>query len=156
MFQTSLANISVTNELWIQVFWVISVQYDLRNTLPKSRTFLLLHPVVTMRGHTNANISSKFFISHAVSTAQCDVSLLITEFFRHLVFTLMKIQHAGGQYTRNADSAYLRNQWSVVWDFDYFCLFWRDSPPPQWFRDTSFKKFLDHTHNDAPQSVGLL
>ena len=36
---------SVTVQIWIQVFWVISVQSDLRNTLPKSRTFLLLHPV---------------------------------------------------------------------------------------------------------------
>ena len=44
-FQTSLANISVTIELWIYVFWVISVQYDLRNTLPKSGPFLLLHSV---------------------------------------------------------------------------------------------------------------
>ena len=41
----SLANISVTVKLWIQVFWVISVQFDLRNTLPKSGLFLLLHPV---------------------------------------------------------------------------------------------------------------
>ena len=41
----SLANISVTVQLQIQVFWVISVQFDLRNTLPKSGPFLLLHPV---------------------------------------------------------------------------------------------------------------
>jgi len=27
------------------VFWVISVQFNIRNTLPKSRTFLLGHPV---------------------------------------------------------------------------------------------------------------
>ena len=47
MFQISLANISETIELWIQVFWVTSVQYDLRNTLPKSCPFLLLHPVYT-------------------------------------------------------------------------------------------------------------
>ena len=40
----SLANISVTIELWIQVFWVISVQFDLRNTLPKLGPFLLGHP----------------------------------------------------------------------------------------------------------------
>ena len=45
MFQTFLANISVNIKLWIQVFWVISVQFDLRNTLPKSGPFLLLHPV---------------------------------------------------------------------------------------------------------------
>ena len=41
----SLTNISVTVQPWIQVFWVISVQFDLRNTLPKSGSFLLLHPV---------------------------------------------------------------------------------------------------------------
>ena len=50
MFQTSLANISVTIELWTQVFWVILVQYDLRNTLPKSGPFLLLHPVYNFSG----------------------------------------------------------------------------------------------------------
>jgi hypothetical protein len=27
---------------------------------------------------------------------------------------------------------------------------------PQWARASSFTRFLDHTHNDAPQSVGLL
>jgi len=32
--------------------------------------------------------------------------------------------------------------------------FWRNSP--QWARASSFLMFLDHTHNDAPQSVGLL
>jgi hypothetical protein len=36
----SLAIISVTVQLWIQVFWV-----DMRNILPKSGTFLLRHPV---------------------------------------------------------------------------------------------------------------
>ena len=40
-----LANISITVQLWILVFWVISVQFDLRNTLPKSGPFLLLHSV---------------------------------------------------------------------------------------------------------------
>jgi len=28
--------------------------------------------------------------------------------------------------------------------------------PPQWARASSFMRFLDHTHNDATQSVGLL
>ena len=41
----SLAIISVTAQLWIQVFWVISVYFKIRNTLPKSGTFLLAHPV---------------------------------------------------------------------------------------------------------------
>jgi hypothetical protein len=35
-----------------------------------------------------------------------------------------------------------------------FVCFWRDSP--QWVRAPSFTRFLDHTHNDAPQSAGLL
>ena len=30
------------------MFWVISVQFDLRNTLPKSGTFLLGHPVYVL------------------------------------------------------------------------------------------------------------
>ena len=34
--------------------------------------------------------------------------------------------------------------------------FWRDSPPPTWNRAYLFTRFLDHTHNDAPQRVGLL
>ena len=37
--------ISVTVQLWIQVFWVISVQFNVRNTLPKFCPFLLGHPV---------------------------------------------------------------------------------------------------------------
>ena len=41
----SLAIISVTVQLWTQVFWVISVYFSIRNTLPKSGTFLLGHPV---------------------------------------------------------------------------------------------------------------
>jgi hypothetical protein len=31
------------------VFWVISVYFNIRNTLPKSGTFLLGHPVYTKR-----------------------------------------------------------------------------------------------------------
>jgi len=41
----SLVIISATVQLWIQVFWVISVYFNIRNTLPKSGTFLLRHPV---------------------------------------------------------------------------------------------------------------
>ena len=41
----SLAIISVTVQLCIQVFWIISVYFNIRNTLPKSGTFLLGHPV---------------------------------------------------------------------------------------------------------------
>ena len=41
----SRAFISETVQLWTQVFWVISVYFNIRNTLPKSGTFLLGHPV---------------------------------------------------------------------------------------------------------------
>jgi hypothetical protein len=40
------------------VFWVILVYFNIRNTLPKSSTFLLGHPVFAM--HRPINI--KFFI----------------------------------------------------------------------------------------------
>jgi hypothetical protein len=33
-------------------------------------------------------------------------------------------------------------------------LFWCDSP--QWARASSFTRYIDHTHNDTPHSVGLL
>ena len=35
------------------MFWVISVQFDLRNTLPKSGTFLLGHPVYHNGQHSH-------------------------------------------------------------------------------------------------------
>ena len=41
----SLAIISVTVQLGIQVFWVISVYFNVRNILPKSGTFPPGHPV---------------------------------------------------------------------------------------------------------------
>ena len=41
----SLAIMSVTVQLWTYVFWVISIYFNIRNTLPKSGTFLLWHPV---------------------------------------------------------------------------------------------------------------
>ena len=47
----SLAIISVTVQLCIQVFWVISLQFNIRNTLPKYFTFLLGHPVYMLRYH---------------------------------------------------------------------------------------------------------
>jgi hypothetical protein len=43
----SLAIISVTVQLWIQVFWVISVYFNIRNTLLRFCPFLLGHPVYT-------------------------------------------------------------------------------------------------------------
>jgi len=44
----SLAIISVTVQLWLQVFWVISIYFNIRNTLPKSGTFLFGHTVCLM------------------------------------------------------------------------------------------------------------
>jgi len=41
----SLAFISVTVQLWTWVFWVISLYFNIRNTLPKFGTFLLGHPI---------------------------------------------------------------------------------------------------------------
>ena len=43
----SRAFISVTVQVWSQMFWVISVYFNIRNTLPKSGTFFLGHPVYT-------------------------------------------------------------------------------------------------------------
>ena len=41
----SLAIISVTLQLRIEVFWVISVYFNVRNILPKSGTFPPGHPI---------------------------------------------------------------------------------------------------------------
>jgi len=41
----SLAFISVTVQLWTWVFWVISLYFNIRNTVPKFCPFLLGHPV---------------------------------------------------------------------------------------------------------------
>ena len=70
MFQTSLANISVTIELWIQVFWVISVQFDLMNTLPKSGPFLLLHSVY-MPKYVRILKGPTCTYGHLLATFQC-------------------------------------------------------------------------------------
>jgi len=31
-----------------------------------------------------------------------------------------------------------------------------EPPPPQWAKASLFMRFLNYTHNDVPQSVGLL
>ena len=46
----SRAFISVTVQLWTQVCWVISVYFNIRNTLPKSGRFFLGHPVLSTTG----------------------------------------------------------------------------------------------------------
>jgi len=58
----SLAIISITVPLWTLVFWVIWVYFNIRNTLPKSGTFLLGHPVYTdMHTHTNTYIHTHIY-----------------------------------------------------------------------------------------------
>jgi hypothetical protein len=48
-----------------------------------------------------------------------------------------------------------QNWWYYIMVNKFWCLcFWRDCC--QWARTSLFTRFLDHTHNDAPQSVGLL
>jgi hypothetical protein len=56
----SLAIISVTVQLWIEVFWVISVYFNIWNTLPKFGTFLLGHPVYwnILKKHGPINVKS--------------------------------------------------------------------------------------------------
>jgi hypothetical protein len=49
----SLAIITVTVQLWLYVFWVISVYFNIRNTLPKSGTFLLGHSVYRLKTKIN-------------------------------------------------------------------------------------------------------
>ena len=45
------------------MFWVISVYFNIRNTLPKSGTFLLRHPVYIYKythTHTHTHTQTKF------------------------------------------------------------------------------------------------
>ena len=42
-----MAIISVTVQILIYVFWVISVHFNIRNTLPKTGIFLLGHLYIT-------------------------------------------------------------------------------------------------------------
>jgi hypothetical protein len=52
------SHISVTIELWIEVFWVISVQFDIRNTLLKLGPSLLGHPVFRNTSNTLSCLST--------------------------------------------------------------------------------------------------
>ena len=76
-FQISLAIISVTVQLWIEVFWVISVQFNISNTLQKSRTFLLghlyidgftvnttTHDICNSQNKNETNITTTFTTEH--------------------------------------------------------------------------------------------
>ena len=52
-----MLSISVTIQLWIQVFWLISVQFNIRNTLPKYCTFLLGQPIyINVEFHSHINL----------------------------------------------------------------------------------------------------
>ena len=62
-FQTSLAIISSTVQLWTQVFWFISIYFNTRNTLLKSGTFLYIHFFSFLRKYR-----SKYFFFPLVST----------------------------------------------------------------------------------------
>jgi hypothetical protein len=44
------------------VFWVISVYFNIRNTLPKCGTFLLGHPVLKNKGAWHKIQLSKYYI----------------------------------------------------------------------------------------------
>ena len=55
-FEHFLAIISKTVQLWIQVFCVISVYFNIRNTLPNSGTYLIGHPVQTHTGCNRRNV----------------------------------------------------------------------------------------------------
>jgi len=59
----SLAIISVTVQLWTWVFWVISVYFNIRNTLPKSDTFHLGHHVYVPELRRNLLTLSSFIYS---------------------------------------------------------------------------------------------
>ena len=66
----SLAIISVTVQLWTQVFWVISVYFNIRNTLPKFCPFLLVHPVyIKKKQHISyiTLIELYYYRSHQIS-----------------------------------------------------------------------------------------
>jgi hypothetical protein len=63
----SLAIISVTVQLWTLVFWVISVYFNIRNTLPKSGTFLLGHLyMVIIVGHLHARLENDYHALHMI------------------------------------------------------------------------------------------
>jgi hypothetical protein len=69
----SLAIISVTVQLWTKVFWVISVYFYIRNTLPKSGTFLLGHLYICC----TTPLTSRCCILYISSTN------IHTEYFKH-------------------------------------------------------------------------
>ena len=44
------------------MFWVISVYFNIRNTLPKSGTFLLGHPVYDFGGEICADVGERIIL----------------------------------------------------------------------------------------------
>jgi hypothetical protein len=53
------------------VFWVISVYFNIRNTLPKSGPFLLLHPVYVIR---RLKVNGHMMILHYSTMTETSVS----------------------------------------------------------------------------------
>jgi len=61
------------------VFWVISVYFNIRNTLPKSGTFLLGHPVciyIYTHTHTQSMASSEFYSISAIMASRKKIVFL--------------------------------------------------------------------------------
>ena len=76
----SLAIISVTVQLWTQVFWVISVYFNIRNTLPKFCPFLLGHSVyifLTSFFQTFLKTHYRYCHIRLNTITQCSLKLII-------------------------------------------------------------------------------
>ena len=89
----SRAFISVTVQLWTYVFWVISVYFNIRNTLPKSGTFLLGHPVYTVYAVKKCR-QPKYFARIAAYLSMYNVSLNMTQLtlsYRNQSFLFLSI-----------------------------------------------------------------
>jgi hypothetical protein len=86
----SLVIISVTVQLWIQVFWVILVYFNIRNTLPKFGTFLLGHSVYIVVHHCrNSRVLSLLSGLLALFWSAC-VSYLCSFFFSYFSSVLLR------------------------------------------------------------------
>ena len=96
----SLAIISVTIHLRIQVFWVISVYFNARNILPKSGTFPLGTPCIKIH-----------FVPHGEHACV---------FFRKQVNVLQ-----GKKFAVNCESDTQRMEYTVWVKERYFMLIWR-------------------------------
>jgi len=91
----SLAIISMTVQLWIEVFLVISVYFNLRNILPKSGTFSLGHPVYFY----NLNYDVSWYVG-ANSLEECTVSVLSCNTLHQRVATCTDLLQVSNQFIR--------------------------------------------------------